>query len=207
MPRRTKALKYGSSPTLAKNIMANCLNYNCENLGDHEISIVNCGAPIASGFSNAIILECDHQVTDASDATQVQAEIDAGRAKLVKNIKAGINKASAEQTDPTTSCGVENLTTYNRAGIFKDFNVSENNIDFYNRLASGRSIGGLILFECETDGYPEKVTFIDKEIRFTGDRVVADTNKTPQVFDMDFAWKSLQMPTQHDAPPGIIDNN
>ena len=187
--------------------MANCVNYNCEELGDHEISIVNCGAPLKSGFSHALILECDHEITDPSDATQVQAEIDAGRAKLVKNIKVGINKATPEQTDSTTSCGTESLTTYNRAGVWKDFNVSSNNIEFYNRVTSGRTVGGLVLFECETEGYPESVTFIDKEIKFTGDRVVADTFKTPQVFDMDFAWQSLVMPTQHDAPAGILDNN
>lgn len=184
--------------------MPNCVNYNCDPLGDHTIAAA-CGDSVKGGSSNIIILECDHTITNPSSATQINDNITAGKAKIVSNVKVGFAKPSPVTADSQTSCGQPGLVTYNRAGTLKDGNISSTNIDFYRLLAGGRTIGGMILLECYDSGDAPYVTFIDAEIKVTGGRVLPDVNTQFQLFDMDYTWTSKLDPQRYDAPVGVTD--
>ena len=79
--------------------MANCINYNCaDELGTQEL--LDCDGDNLGGASAVVFLACNHQLTDPSDGTEIQAEIDAGRAWLYKDVEIGIGKASAVKITP-----------------------------------------------------------------------------------------------------------
>lgn len=182
--------------------MANCINYNCEEIGEHTLN-EDCGDLLLGGLSDAVLLDCGHQVTDPTDGTQILDEITAGRAWLVKNIKVGISPASPVQIDALKACGTQTLVTYNRSGNWVDGNVNSENIDFYSKIFRGRSFGGMILREC---GNPNsKATYIDAEITFTGDRIVPDNNNELQRFEATFIWKSKDIASQINEPVGVFD--
>ncbi len=164
--------------------MANCLNYNCnDDLGDHIP--VDCGEYPLGGIDAAIILACDHQVTDVSNGTQINAEIAAGRAWLVENIKVSIPDPSPITITNPVACRVDRLVNYDRSGTWQDANVNADNIDFYNILLSGQSFGGLILRECDEN----RVTFVDSEVTFQGGRLIPDNNDNFQMFNATFNWR------------------
>src|SRR3990170_4787181 len=106
--------------------MANCYNYNCdEALGNHLLN--DCGEEKQGGIKDLIILECNHQLTDPSDANAVAAEINAGRATLVKNLKIGIAAPNPIEAEPQISCSTSKVVTYDRTANMVDGNVNSNN--------------------------------------------------------------------------------
>ena len=182
--------------------MANCINYNCDDLQPHILN-EDCGDPLLGGLSDAVLFDCDHLVTDFTNGTQVLAEIAANRAWLVENIKVGIPRGAPTEIDSFRACGTQTLVNYVRTGTWIDGNVNNFNIaDFYNPLFRGRSIGAMILKEC---GNPNsKVTLIDSEITFRGDRIIPDNNNELQRFEADFTWKSKDMSEQINEPVGVF---
>jgi len=184
--------------------MDNCINYGCETLGNHTID-TSCGNIVKGGSSAWVILECNHTVTNPSSAAQINANIAAGKAKIITNVKSGFGKPTPVTVDSQTSCGVSETLTYDRTGTLLDGSISDNNIDFWNALTSGRSIGGIIMLECYDAGESPYVTWINAAVKFTGGRVLPNVNTQPQVFDMDFAWRSLAGPQRYDAPVGVTD--
>lgn len=181
--------------------MANCINYNCNDpLGLHLLN--DCGDELQGGVKHAIILECDTQLTDPSNAVQVQAEIDAGRATLVKNIKVGMPAASPVKIASNVACSTDKLVTYDRTLTWMDGNINDNNItEFYNNLLAGQSKGGLIIYECGAD----QVTWIDDEVRFTGSRIIPDSDNEFQRFECTVEWRNKYDSTIYSAPAGIFD--
>lgn len=181
--------------------MANCINYDCDDaLGLHLLN--DCGEEIQGGIKHAIILECNHAITDPSNATQVQAALDDGTATIFKNLKVGIGAASPIMVASNVSCSTDKLVNYDRTLSWMDGNVNEQNIDnVYNNLLNGQSKGGVILYECGSG----KVTWIDDEIKWTGSRIVPDTDNEFQRFECTGTWRSKYEPLIYDAPPGIFD--
>ncbi|MFI5404911.1 MAG: hypothetical protein ACHQ1D_00210 [Nitrososphaerales archaeon] len=180
----------------------NCINYNCDDLEPHTLN-EDCGDNLLGGLSDAVLLDCNTNLVDPTNGTQVLAEIAAGRAWIVRNIKVGIPLGSPVQIDALKACGTQTLVTYNRTGTWVDGNVNQFNIEtFYNSVFRGRSFGGMILKEC---GNPNaKITFIDAEITFTGDRVIPDNNNELQRFEGTFSWKSKDLPRQLNEPVGVF---
>lgn len=181
----------------------NCINYNCDDLEPHTLN-EDCGDNLLGGLSDAVLFDCDTLMTDPSNGTQVLAEITAGRAWLVRNIKVGISPASPIEIDALKACGTQSLVTYNRSGTWIDGNVNTFNIEtFYNPIFRGRSFGGMILKECGSGN--DKITFIDAEITFRGDRIIPDNNNELQRFEGTFSWKSKDMPLgQLNEPAGVF---
>ena len=179
--------------------MANCLNYNCDDLLDHQLNAL-CGEPILGGAKNLVFLDCDHQLTNPSSGTQINAEVAAGRARLVKNVTFDIPRASATKIESPIACSPDVIVNYDRTFNLVDGNVNDDNIDFYNVLISGRSIGGLIIQECGAD----QVTWIDDEIVFEGDRILPKTNKEFQRFEVTGSWLSKTMPHIYASPTGVF---
>jgi hypothetical protein len=179
--------------------MANCYNYNCDDpLGDHLLN--DCGNEKQGGIKDAIILECNHQLTDPSNATQIETEIAAGRATLVLNLKIGIDAPSPVEVEPQVACSTPKVVTYDRTASWVDGNVNGTNIDFYNNLTGGQAKGGVILHECGAD----EVTWIDDEVRWVGGRVVPNNDNEFQRFEATVKWRSKTDSGIYATPAGIF---
>jgi len=184
---------------------ADCIDYSCnEVLGSQLLNI--CGEELLGGSSAFIFLECNHQLTDPSSATQIATEIAAGRATLVKNVKVGINKPSPIEVDSNVACGTSVLVNYDRTGSLVDGNVNNSNVTFYNKVFNGRSFGGLILYLCGTldSKQGELVEWIDAAVTFTGGKVLPTGNNEFQRFEGDFKWRKRTGQSLHNAPAGIF---
>lgn len=185
--------------------MGDCINYNCEDLlGDHTLN--SCGEEYLGGIDAAVFLDCGHQLTNPSNGTQIAAEIAAGRATLVKNIKVGMPKASPVEIESNVACSTPKLVTQERALTYIDGNVNSANTSFYNNLSSGRSFGGMILHLCGTSEADagEKVLWVDAECRFTGSLVVPETNNEFMRFEGDIKWRKKDNPLPYHNPVGIF---
>ena len=182
--------------------MANCVNYNCDDLQPHLIND-NCGDPILGGLSAFVIFDCDHQVTDFTNGTQILAEIAANRAWIAEKVKLGIPLPTPVEIDALTGCGTQTLVNYDRTATLVDGNVNNFNIvDFYTPLFRGRSVGAMIVLECGNTN--SKVTLVDSEITFRGGRVLPDNNNELQRFEATLSWKSKDEPTQINEPVGVF---
>jgi len=165
--------------------MANCVNYDCQDvIGDHTLN--QCGEELPGGIKDVILLECDHVITDPSNATQINAALTDGTATLIKNVSYELPAAAPVLVDSTVACSTQKVARYDRTLAYIDGNVSDVNVVFYNEVNSSRSFGGIILHECGKD----EVTFIDEEIRFTGSRIIPNNNNEFQTFAGTGTWET-----------------
>ena len=180
--------------------MYNCITYNCSELEDHEY--LDCGDLLLGGIPGAVFLDCNHELTDPTSAAQINAEVAAGRAKIVLNVMIGVPAAS-DITVPRLIAGRPD-TVVNRTRTFtiKDENVTPNNVTFYNSLWGGRELGGVILYEGEDN---DQVTWIDKSVTGTGSRIIPENTTEQQRFEGTFTWLQKEEPAIHQpAPVGIF---
>lgn len=183
--------------------MANqCVDYcYSDQLGDFEV--ISCGRDPVGGVFAAVILECNNQLTDASSGSQINAEIAAGRATLVERISITLEKPTPVTQDSIIACETPQLTTYDRAGTYKNPNVTPANVERHNSLFDGRKFGGMILFYCDEEG-DSYVDWIDSTIKFTGGRVIPSKDTEVQLFDGDFTYRGLASPLRYAAPAGVL---
>lgn len=184
--------------------MANCINYDCnDELGLHTPN--DCGEELLAGVSGIVLLECNTQLTDPSNATQINAEIAAGRATLINGVKIGLNAPSPVEVDSVQVGATQKLVTYNREGTIVDSNVSIANSTFYNKVFGGRTFGGAILYLKGTEeGTTTFVTYIDAPINFTGGLPIKNNNDENMMFTGTFKWRKKDMPQLATAPVGIF---
>jgi hypothetical protein len=181
--------------------MANCINYNCDSLGSHDT--VACNDYPTGGVPAIILLSCDSELTDPSEASQITAEITAGRATLIEGVKASLSEATATEQPSPVSCGVPRVTRYEREISLYDANVTPNNVDFYNSLGGGQSFGGIIMYNCGSD----KVFWIDESIQFQGGVVIPDEDDDYIRFEMTGKYRASKTngsPMVYPAPTGIF---
>lgn len=185
--------------------MASCVTYNCDALVDHEVSAESCLGPRNGGSSQIIFFDCDAVPVDPSDGTEVLALIAANTAFLVENVKVGLDAPSPITIPSTTSCGTERTINLDYSGTIEDFTVTEVNVaDFWGPLAKGRTMGGLMLYLCEQDGYTNKIVWIDAEITVAGGLVLPNTNEEAIRFELTYAFRK-NGPVQYlDAPLGVF---
>lgn len=179
--------------------MAECLNYNCDELNDHLP--VDCEAFVNGGMPNAILLECGHTITDPSNATQITANINSGHAKLIKNISIDLPLRSAIKADNPVACKPQRVLNYDNTANLVDPNVNSNNIEFYEGVFGGRTFAGMILHECDAD----KVSWVDASMTVEGGLIKPKTNTEAQVFQGTASWRTKSIPTLHEVPAGIFD--
>lgn len=183
----------------------NCPNYNClDPLGVHTPN--NCGEELLGGGSGVLLLECNHQLTDASNTGLINIEIAAGRATLIKGVKVGINLPSPIKVDSNAACVNQKVVTYDRTGSYVDGNVSPDNLVFYKPIFAGRSFGGMIIYECGTEESDAgaQVTWIDSVISFEGGRILPVNNNEFQRFEGAFSWRSKFDADLAPAPAGVF---
>lgn len=184
--------------------MANCVNYDCDDaLGEYNEN--QCGEELPGGSNAAVLLECNHQLTDPSSASQIEAEIAANRAKKITGAYFEIPAASPVTQESVQACKPPVLVTYNRTLIHRNGNVGIDNAAFYSTIFGGKKFGGIILYECGTrDSLTPQVTYIDDQITFTGNRILPGSSEL-QRFEGTGAWVSKVEPTLHNVPAGIFD--
>lgn len=184
--------------------MANCLNYDCSDpLGTHLPN--DCGEELLGGASGILLLECNHQLTSASSATQINTEISAGRAHLLLNLKIGVDAPTPVEIDSNVAGGTTKLVTYDRTLNLIDGNVSSNNVSFYDGVFGGRTFGGAILYIKGTEeSATTLVYFIDAAIVFTGGLTVPNNTNEFMTFNGVAKWRLKNMPTLATAPVGIF---
>lgn len=176
--------------------MAECINYNCAELGEYEPTIQNCGSKVVNGGGSiAWLLECDAEIDDPGNQTQIDALIAAGTATEVSNLKIGFTAPSEITQDSVTSCGSAVTINYNREINIEDYKVTVTNTDFWNAVAK-RSFGGMIIKECTTDGLPDRVTYINAEIVFKFYRDFPNSVDVAQKYVITGGYKKLEDPTQ-----------
>lgn len=184
--------------------MATCSTYNCAALGTYNTTLDNCSTFRTGGTSSFVILDCDHQITDPTDGTQINAEIAAGRAWLIENVKVGFPGGTPVTVDPVTSCGTTRVVKNTYTMSIFDAKVDATNNDFWNVLANGRVAGGLIANICPTDGLSDIALYIDAEVSFQGSLVSEDVNTGLIRFELTATWSSVGYDVIT-APTGVWD--
>lgn len=145
------------------------------------------------------MLECDHQITDVSDAAQINTELTAGRARHIKRLKAEVPEPAPVEGENVIACGADTiLDNFDRMITWKDFNVTDDNIDFYNQLNRRKMF--VLFFECEAN----VVTFIQQEISFTAFRVIPTSNREKQFFQVSGKYTAFDESPISAAPAGIF---
>lgn len=185
--------------------MANCINYDCQDdLGVYTNN--DCGEELLSGISGMVLLECNSQLTDPSSASEINAEIAAGRATLIDGVKIGFDAPSAVEVESNQVGATQKLTTYNRSGTLIDGNVSIVNNAFYNKVFGGRTFGGAIFYikGTEESNGGAKVAYVDAALNFTGGLPIKNNNDENMTYQGSFKWRKKDMPTLAAAPTGIF---
>ena len=184
--------------------MATCSSYNCLSLGAYNSTLDNCSTFRTGGTSAIVLLACDHQITDPTDGTAILAEIAAGRAWLVENLKVGISAGTPVTVDPITACSTPRVIKNTYSGTIFDAKVDATNNDFWNQLTNGYVIGGMIMNVCSTDGLSDIAIYVDAEISFSGGLVQPDVNTDLIRFEVSFTWNSVGYDIIT-APTGVWD--
>ena len=185
--------------------MASCVTYNCDSLVDHEVSNESCLGPRNGGSAQLIIFDCGTTPTDPTDGTEINNLITAGTAYLVENVKAGLDVPTPVTIASTTSCGTDRTINLDYTGTIEDYTVTESNTaSFWGPLAKGRTMGGMMLYLCEQDGYANKIVYIDAEITFNGGLVVPNTNTEAIRYEMGFSFRKNGPVEYLDAPTGVF---
>ena len=175
-------------------------SYNCVTLSNHDK--IQCGAFPKGGISSLAILECDHTITDFSNATQWQDAIDADEATLIEPIK-GIIPEFTEVTGPNvTACGSETiLDGFDGTMTWMDYNVNTSNDNFYNELNQRQNF--LVWYECETD----KIRVVQLVVSFIAKLNTPESNKEKQFYQLTAQWSTGTddgIPPLFNAPSGIF---
>lgn len=124
------------------------LNYCDEDIGEH--TEIECQQYLPGGVSAIIIVTKGNLIADASDATEINAAIADGFAKVILGVTFDIPRGSdITQTNPV-ACGEDLVVNRTNTVNLFDANVSPENGEFYDSL-DGKNIAQIIAFDCETD--------------------------------------------------------
>lgn len=179
--------------------MATCVSYNCSTLTDWEAVLENCSPFRSGGTTSIILLACDHQITDPTSLTEIDAEIAAGRAWRMDGLKAGLTPQTPETIAPVTSCGTERVINNVYQLTIYAAQVSPENATFINTLTAGYAIGGLIMGVCPTDNLTDLLLYADNEISFQGGLVNPDTNSDVIRFEVTANFKTQGIEVYEDT--------
>lgn len=180
--------------------MASC-NYNCATLPDHLQ--VDCSDYSLGGISAFATLECDHTISDFTDAAQWATNIASGKAKIYKGVKGEIPAPSPAQVDNPIACGsVQIVLGFDNPFNVKDFNVDASNDDLYAKINKQRLI--LVAFFCEQDS----IRVSSSAANFTAMPVMSpESNRALQMYQVNstFFSKVGEIPfALYSAPSGIF---
>lgn len=173
----------------------NCINLNCDDaMGEYTQN--PCNRTLAGGTNAGVLFACDADISDYSDATEIEAAIAADKAWLITDASFTLEAPSPVVVTSRTGCKPDTVTTYNRTGVYYNENVSIANTALHSQINDGRSFGSLLIKECNTG----LATLIDARITFAGGRILPPTDADVQRYESTYSWKSKSDPTQVTAP-------
>lgn len=178
-----------------------CLSYNCTSIGNHTPN--DCGTEILSGYSELILLECGHGITNFESAAQYTAALNAGTAIMVQEVKMGFDLPSAISVTPNVSGETETTVNYNRTATVKDGNVSGANDDWYSSANVGRRFAGFIAYSNSDPDNP-RIRVVLGKVKMNGGLVALDDDTDTERYEHTLAWKSKTGPRMYTAPVGIF---
>lgn len=180
-----------------------CTSLNCTEIDD--IVPNDCDVVLLGGSDQAIIFLCGSNVTDPSNATQVQNAINAGTAKLVQNIKVGLPLPTPVDLPITVSGQPPKVGTYDHTMTWYDANVSANNMESYNTLGKGIQIESILLY-MNSEAVPSGRWIAPPASIFAkGGYTSPDDSTDVQHFEYTFFWKDQDAnPEYVTIPAGIF---
>lgn len=182
--------------------MSTCISYECDPLGDYLQN--DCGVEQLGGNNQLILLECNHTITDFTNATQINNNINAGTAKLLGPLKAGIDAPSPIEVEPMVSGAPASAVNYDRTVTFMDGNVNATNDAFYDTVVGGRSFGGIVLY---SDSDPDNpiINVIEGNIKATGGKVMPNNDNEQTRYEVVLKVRKRTGFLQYAAPAGVFD--
>lgn len=187
--------------------MAECLNYNCETVGDHEVALMTCNGARPAGISQVVLIACDSDIEDSADAedgTVVSAAITADTAKLVEQIKMSLDNGETTLSPKTTGCGLPTplYTTY--SGTIEDYNFSKQTVnEFWGVITRGYSFKGAIARLCPKSGWDDQSLYLDGEIIFSGSPNISNDDANAAFYSISYQFKGSV--TLIDTPAGVFE--
>lgn len=176
------------------------MSYTCLTLPNHSTD--NCDVQLGGLDSIGFLLE-DHGITDFSSATQWNAAIAAGTAKIVKAIKGEMPEQTAQEGENPRACGPDNIVDgYNATIKFKDFNVNDDNDEFYTKATKVPFVG-MAFHVCDAD----TIRYTERQVRLKYTHVIPMNNKEKQLYNVEISWYTpagIQVTTLADEPVSIF---
>lgn len=182
--------------------MSGC-NYGCATLADHQQVI--CNEYPLGGISAAALLECDHTITDFSNAVEWQANIDNRKAFIFKEIKGDIPTAAPASIENPVGCGTAQVPIgMDNTLHWRDSNVLASNDDLYANVNGRKMI--VVFFMCEQ----EQIRVSSKAATITAIPVtVPGGNREVQYYDvsaMFYSKKNIIPMSLYTAPEAIFES-
>ena len=172
---------------------------DCAVLPDHVEN--ECSNYAKGGFPSYAVLDKDHTITDFSNATQWNTNINSGKAKIVNRVKCSISDPSPQKSDNPVACGATQiLDGFDWKLEIMDGNRSVFNDEFYKTLNS--KSGYVVLWNKDES----KVIVIDRDVTFAATPHYPASNKENQFYKIEGEFTSRQnwFPTTATAPTGIF---
>lgn len=180
-----------------------CINYNCDELPDHEPFGTECAPPRQAGFSAIVLVLCGTDITDPSDGTEVNTAITNGNAKLVEVISAGLDSAEPVLSNvAATPCRAFQTLYVNYNGSITDLSWTQNTMEFWTTLIEGYTAAAVILRQCAQDGYPDQSVWIDGEVTFSGSPINTKDGTDTARFEITFTTR--KKPEIITTPAGVF---
>jgi hypothetical protein len=176
-----------------------CVSYCDVSLLEHDL--VQCNEYKLGGVSAIIVGACGSELSDPSDATQIQSVIDSGLATLISDIRFSLPAGSPIIVDSPIGCGTSIRINEDRTATLYDANVTDNNSGFYNDL-NERKISWILAYLCDSN----KVIYITANAGITTSVafIIPEQNNELQRYEATFSWRNKNIPYQFDAPVGIF---
>lgn len=167
--------------------MPNCVDYNCSELSDHLQN--SCNELVLGGVDAIGLLTCDHELTDASDEAEIQAEVTAGRLFIAKGVKVGMSAGSPITVGPYTAGEVSTTVNYDRTVSIIDPNYNQDNITFYDLAFNNKKFGGALL-RLKDSG---NLIWLDFTLTMEGSPIIPDDTNDAIRFEATLKGRSQNM--------------
>ena len=176
-----------------------CVSYCDVSLLEHDL--VQCNEYKLGGVSAVIIGACGTELSNPSDAAQIESLLDSGLARLIQDIRFSLPAGSPITVDSPIGCGTSIRINEDRTATLYDANVTDNNSGFYNDI-NQRKISWILAYLCDSD----KVIYITANAGITTSVafIIPEQNNELQRYEATFSWRNKSIPYQYDAPAGIF---
>ena len=124
-----------------------CVSYCDSSLLDHNL--VNCNEYKLGGVSAIIVGACGTELAEPDNATEVQALLTAGTAKLIEDIRFALPAGSPVTVDSPIGCGTSIRINEDRTATLYDANVTDENNTFWNDV-NNRRIAWILAYMCDS---------------------------------------------------------